>query len=59
MHAVAFRASPQEKDRFQNKLRNAAKYDEGLGTLLQGDSGGLRLGWVDLDLLCSTILLGQ
>ena len=27
--------------------------------VLQGDSGGLRLGWVDLDLGCSTILLGQ
>ena len=26
---------------------------------VQGDSGGLRLGWVDLDLRCSTILLGQ
>ena len=26
---------------------------------VQGDSGGLRLGWVDLDLGCSTILLGQ
>ena len=27
--------------------------------VVQGDSGGLRLGWVDLDLGCSTILLGQ
>ena len=26
---------------------------------VQADSGGLRLGWVDLDLQCSTILLGQ
>ena len=27
--------------------------------VLQGDSGVLRLGWVDLNLGCSTILLGQ
>ena len=27
--------------------------------MIQGDSGGVRLGWVDLDLGCSTILLGQ
>ena len=27
--------------------------------VVQGDSGGLRLGWVDLDLGCSTTLLGQ
>ena len=35
---VALEASPQEKDRFQNILRNAARPDdddvEGLGTLL-------------------------
>ena len=35
MHAVAFRASPQEKDRFLNKLRNADKYDD------DDDGGGL------------------
>ena len=26
---------------------------------LQGGAGGLAVGWVDLDLECSTILLGQ
>ena len=28
-------------------------------SLLQGGAGGLAVGWVDLDLECSTILLGQ
>ena len=27
--------------------------------LVQGGAGGLAVGWVDLDLECSTILLGQ
>ena len=26
---------------------------------IQGGAGGLAVGWVDLDLECSTILLGQ
>ena len=29
------------------------------GTDIQGGAGGLAVGWVDLDLECSTILLGQ
>ena len=37
-HSSAFVASPQVRDRFQNKLRNAAKYDEDLGTLLLNTS---------------------
>ena len=28
-------------------------------TRIQGGAGGLAVGWVDLDLECSTILLGQ
>ena len=27
--------------------------------VVQGGAGGLSVGWVDLDLECSTILLGQ
>ena len=29
------------------------------GRRLQGGAGALSVGWVDLDLECSTILLGQ
>ena len=34
-------------------------YGKGYVFRLQGGAGGLAVGWVDLDLECSTILLGQ
>ena len=40
-------------------LKDASNILRQSSNLVQGDSGGLRLGWVDLDLGCSTILLGQ
>ena len=40
--------------RFRLQLHSGG-YDENL----QGGAGGLSVGWVDLDLECSTILLGQ
>ena len=48
-------------DMFANKKEQVREYtvETGRGYKVQGDSGGLRLGWVDLDFECSTILLGQ
>ena len=57
-------ARPETNDAYREKKltlihERDPMSDKAIGILIQGDSGGLRLGWVDLDLRCSTILLGQ
>ena len=42
-----------------NLVREGYRWSVACRTTIQGGAGGLAVGWVDLDLECSTILLGQ
>ena len=42
-----------------NRIKKLPKISPKSQIQIQGGAGGLAVGWVDLDLECSTILLGQ